>query len=61
MVELEPRPLTNLLAVDEIDSLCPVLDSKLLELERGSGPCRARSRVARPARARCAPSRAPRQ
>jgi len=38
VVELEPRPLQNLLHVDDIDSLCPVLDSKLLELERGAPP-----------------------
>jgi len=38
VVELEPRPLRNLLHVDDIDSLCPILDSKLLELERGSPP-----------------------
>jgi len=38
VVELEPRPLRNLLHVDDIDSLCPIIDSKLLELDRSSPP-----------------------
>jgi len=39
VVELEPRPLRNLLHVDDIDSLCPMIDAKLLELgERGAPP-----------------------
>lgn len=38
MVELEPRPLRNLLHVDDMDSLCPTLDSKLLEFGARSDP-----------------------
>ena len=30
VVELEPRPLRNLLQVDEMESLCPLMDAKLL-------------------------------
>ena len=38
VVEIEPRPLRNLLLVDDVDSLCPLLDCKALEIERGAPP-----------------------
>uniref|UniRef100_A0A7S0PY64 DNA damage-binding protein 1 n=1 Tax=Coccolithus braarudii TaxID=221442 RepID=A0A7S0PY64_9EUKA len=38
VVELQPQPLRNLLHVDDIDSLCPLIDAKLLDLERGAPP-----------------------
>jgi hypothetical protein len=35
VVELEPRPLRNLLHVDDIDALNPLLDAKLIDLSGG--------------------------
>ena len=54
VVELEPRPLRNLLQVDDIDSLCPVMDCKALEQSGGASAARA-SRGPRG----CAPSSTP--
>ena len=39
VAEIELRPLKNLLLVDEVESMCPIMDSKLLDLgERGAPP-----------------------
>lgn len=37
VVELEPRPLRNLLQVDDIDSLCPIMDCKAVSNLGGAG------------------------
>lgn len=38
IVEIEPRPLQNLLHVDDIDSLCPIVDSKLVDPHKTGSP-----------------------
>lgn len=38
IVEIEPRPLQNLLHVDDIDSMCPLIDAKLCEINKDGSP-----------------------
>jgi splicing factor 3B subunit 3 len=38
IVELEPRPLQNLLHVDDIDSLCPIVDAKVVDPHKTGSP-----------------------
>ena len=48
VVELEPRPLANLLHVDDISSLCPLIDAKVrsrdacMHARMHAGRCRSR-------------------
>ena len=38
VVEIEPRPLQNLLHVDDMDSLCPIIDAKLIDPHKAGSP-----------------------
>jgi len=38
VVPLEPRPLRNLLHVDDMDSLCPIVDAKLIDPAKSGMP-----------------------
>ncbi|KAL1520024.1 hypothetical protein AB1Y20_023502 [Prymnesium parvum] len=38
IVEIEPRPLQNLLHVDDIDSLCPLIDCKVADVNKDGTP-----------------------